>query len=426
MDIGIVLAGNNLSNRNSTFKSNQTNNAYLFKNILVENSVRETIANNSSEIEDMSTTKDVPDDYLTLIHELQEILNDDGKTSHSYSELLEILLHLKEDLSLDNMHTILDKLEQPSEEYNTEVNFSTTDLSFLTNDIKLANQDQMNQLLVKIDRLLQSITNGSFNFNDYKQLMNSMKEWMELQKIDQKSAEALLDTLKEPQKKLWGELIDKYTQKIKQENMYTNQNQLTYDTISKWINSALSEAESVVKISNDGKLDYSTSTLQSTNMSKIEQYVIHIQQTNTTEQASQQKIVEQFQQILEKSTFLKGPNGSNQLFIRLQPEHLGDVVIKLTQINGEMIVKLVVQSQMAKDMLEGNLQQLRHLFSPQQVIIEKQEVVMTQNDSEPSLNDQKDSNNPNDHQSNDGFLENEVLDYEDELDFNEILMDMKV
>ncbi len=429
MELGfnaLAVASNNVSFRNSVTKNNPSNANLLFKDILVGNNIRNTLMNKSTELEDTVINKDLPDDYLTIMNELQKILNEDTETSHSYSKLLEILINLDEELSLDNMNAILDTLELSGEDPNKEVNFSSIDFSFTANTLMSVNQEQMKQLLVKIDHVLQSITKGSFSFDDYKQLMNNMKEWIELQKIDQKSAQELLDSLKEPQKKLWGELIDKYTQKIKQDNMYTNQNQLTYDTVSKWVKDAMLQVETAVKGYSDVKVDNSSSALPTTNMSRIEQFVIHTQQTNATEQVSQKQLIEQFQQIFQKSNFLKGPNGANQLFIRLQPEHLGDVVIKLTQVNGEMVVKMVVQSQMAKEMLEGNLQQLRHMFSPQQVVIEKQEVVMSQNESDSFSNDEKESSNQNEHQSNDDFYENEAIDYDDELDFSEILMDMKV
>lgn len=52
------------------------------------------------------------------------------------------------------------------------------------------------------------------------------------------------------------------------------------------------------------------------------------------------------------------------------------------KIDGEMTVKITVMSQAAKELLEKNIHQLRHLFSPNQVVVERQ--VETTNESNPS------------------------------------------
>nr|WP_281349716.1 flagellar hook-length control protein FliK [Ornithinibacillus caprae] len=68
------------------------------------------------------------------------------------------------------------------------------------------------------------------------------------------------------------------------------------------------------------------------------------------------------------------PNGTNQLSITLRPDNLGEMMVKLTQVNGEMTVKILVSSQAAKEMLESNINQLKTMFSPHQVQIERQDV----------------------------------------------------
>jgi flagellar hook-length control protein FliK len=60
----------------------------------------------------------------------------------------------------------------------------------------------------------------------------------------------------------------------------------------------------------------------------------------------------------------------------LRPDNLGEMMVRFTQINGEMTVKILVTSQAAKEMLESNIHQLKNMFSPHQVAIEKQEAII--------------------------------------------------
>src|SRR5699024_12226127 len=83
-------------------------------------------------------------------------------------------------------------------------------------------------------------------------------------------------------------------------------------------------------------------------LSKIEQYVIHLNQTQNAQPADQQ-LIEQFQKVMKTSKFLTMQNGTSQLNMTLRPENLGDMMVKLTQMNGEMTVKIVVTSAAAKE-----------------------------------------------------------------------------
>ncbi|HLR14534.1 MAG TPA: flagellar hook-length control protein FliK, partial [Bacillota bacterium] len=54
-------------------------------------------------------------------------------------------------------------------------------------------------------------------------------------------------------------------------------------------------------------------------------------------------------------------------------EQLGEMTIQLVKIDGEMIAKITVSSQATKSALESNLHQLKNMFAPHQVLIEKQD-----------------------------------------------------
>ncbi|QHS22250.1 flagellar hook-length control protein FliK [Virgibacillus sp. MSP4-1] len=115
-------------------------------------------------------------------------------------------------------------------------------------------------------------------------------------------------------------------------------------------------------------------------MSKVEQFTIYLQRNGGNQAATNNShdFMEQFQKIIKSSRFIQN-EGSAQMTLKLKPAHLGDMIVKFTQINGEMAVRIAVSSQAAKEMLESNINQLRHMFQPHQVVIDKQaEPILTQ------------------------------------------------
>lgn len=94
-----------------------------------------------------------------------------------------------------------------------------------------------------------------------------------------------------------------------------------------------------------------------------------------------QQMLQQIEQMVLSTRFSK-PGGATQMTLQLKPTELGDMILKFMKIDGEMTVKITVMSQAAKELLEKNIHQLRHLFSPNQVVVERQ--VETTNESNPS------------------------------------------
>src|SRR5699024_6352314 len=110
-------------------------------------------------------------------------------------------------------------------------------------------------------------------------------------------------------------------------------------------------------------------------MSRVEQYVIYLNTSQTySSQNAEQQLMEQFQKVIKESRFSATPNGPSQLSLTLRPDNLGEMMVRLTHVNGEMTVKIIVTSEATKEMLQSNIHQLKNMFSPQQVIIEKQEL----------------------------------------------------
>jgi len=105
-------------------------------------------------------------------------------------------------------------------------------------------------------------------------------------------------------------------------------------------------------------------------MSPIEQYVIYMQHADD-DQVTSDQLLRQFRQIIQASQFSPLQSMQNQLAITLKPDNLGEMLVRFVEVNGEMAVKIFVSSQATKSLLETNIHQLKHMFAPHQISIEK-------------------------------------------------------
>lgn len=125
----------------------------------------------------------------------------------------------------------------------------------------------------------------------------------------------------------------------------------------------------------------------------------HVIQLNSNQpKPMQQQFIEQFQKIIQKSQFTSFANGNAQLTLKLNPEHLGTLSIKLIQTNGEMAARIIASTQSAKDLIESNLHQLRHLFAGQNVQVEKFEVNIQNQQQYQMFKDNQDNGKHNEQQ----------------------------
>ncbi|WLR52341.1 flagellar hook-length control protein FliK [Bacillus tianshenii] len=129
---------------------------------------------------------------------------------------------------------------------------------------------------------------------------------------------------------------------------------------------------------------------------------------NQAKPSMQQQFVEQFQKIMQNSRFASFTNGNAQLTLKLNPEHLGTLSIKLVQMNGEMAARIIASTQSAKDLIESNIHQLRHLFSGQNVQVEKFEVnLQNQQQYQPFKENQGNPNGQQNEQEQEPSQEND-------------------
>ncbi|EMT46898.1 flagellar hook-length control protein FliK [Anoxybacillus flavithermus] len=93
---------------------------------------------------------------------------------------------------------------------------------------------------------------------------------------------------------------------------------------------------------------------------------IEVQTVNTT---SETPFASQIERIVRASQFTQWKNGNAQLLIRLHPEHLGYVTIKLIQQKGKLTAKMITSTEAAKQLVEQHIHQLAHIAD--QVTVEQ-------------------------------------------------------
>jgi len=251
-------------------------------------------------------------------------------------------------------------------------------------------------------------------------ILELLQQWQNLVKSSNTSTSQLQQSIETNRQELevWKQVLGAFQKReqLAGKQLYQTDSKVTVIDVTKWVTKALETDKITNSIGN-----FNTSMP----MSKLEQYSIYINQNGNTKSADQQ-LMDQFQKIIHSSKLTTMPNGTNQLSIALRPDNLGEMMVRFTQINGEMAVKIMVTSTAAKEMLESNIHQLKNMFSPHQVVIEKQDMI-TQSANVQKEQDENHYHDQTKQQSSDSDpSEQQKSEDSFELDFQELLMNEKV
>jgi flagellar hook-length control protein FliK len=94
-----------------------------------------------------------------------------------------------------------------------------------------------------------------------------------------------------------------------------------------------------------------------------------------------------------KQMKLSGGNGISEAKITLMPEHLGQVDVKISIQNGQVIAQFLADSVHGKEMIEGQLSQLRAALQSQGLQVDKLEVSQQQTTASGMFQDQRQQQN---------------------------------
>lgn len=375
------------------------------------------------------TTNEHNDELHSLVEELTKLMQviNGTNSNQKFAEardlldenrIVTIVQELKAQLSTNELSALIGQTESNLD--LDESRIKETVPSEVTNKTILLENERMNlaisQLINKIQQLMTTVMNKqneekSIGREDVKQLLHLLREWRELTQQTEKSEvnETLARHLTDAQFDIWHNVA-----KIFEQRMFFNENQMyqrdaaiTQNDVLKWLQHALNRYQTI-----------GDKTTVQTNrglapVTPIEQYVVHVQQSDRVSS----ELIEKFQQVIRESRFLKGAN-ERQLTIMLRPEHLGNMQVRLVQVNGEIQVKIFVTTQLAKEMLESNLHQLKSMFAPHQVSIERDETVPDEEFYHDELEEEKEEHDEKEESLHDEKNREESV---QELDFQAIM-----
>ncbi|WP_067729387.1 flagellar hook-length control protein FliK [Oceanobacillus damuensis] len=282
-------------------------------------------------------------------------------------------------------------------------------------------QKQYASLISQSNELLSKVKTQEDVLKASPKILELLQQWQDLNKgtINKNAAVQTLDQAQGSRESVaWKSILETFQKRehFSGKQLYNTDSKVTVNDVSKWVGKAL-EADKI----NNVPVSLNTSLP----LAKLEQYAIYINQSQNN-QSPDQQLMEQFQKIMNSSRLSTLPNGNNQLSITLRPDNLGEMMVRFTQVNGEMTVKILVTSAAAKEMLESNIHQLRNMFSPHQVVIEKQDLTVqsTSVQKEEESNPLKDQAEQQSDQSDRNGEQNDDNSFE--LQFEEVLMNEKV
>ncbi len=387
----------------------------LPKSMMLNNSernIRSTIQQLSQESKDNSTMSRLPVTETNVsMSQLLEHLQS-GQDLASFSMQTEEM----GELTLEDLQAMLLKLSEASEEVKAlleelDLELDTDmDLETLTTDelAQLSVLAQLQPLLEQVAPLLKKLDDGNLASKDWLKLLNQFETLPN--DVKQTLSSKLLT---EENQNLLKEMMTKFQSRMAlSEKGYVTHSKVTTDDISKWLSQALERQ------SGKSQPTFGEAFATSKGSQPLEQLTIHLSQSaSSNQQTLNQELVEQFEAVLQKMQVGKNLLGQQQIKLQLNPNNLGQITVEMMEIDGEMFVKLIASSDMAKEALEANMKELRHMFSPHQVIVEQEEQASVVNASE--LLDYQEQDEQTDNQ--DEQVNYSEDDEETELSFSDIL-----
>ncbi|CAK4836476.1 unnamed protein product [Aphanomyces euteiches] len=117
--------------------------------------------------------------------------------------------------------------------------------------------------------------------------------------------------------------------------------------------------------------------------------MLQTDQVKAAQPITAQSFVQDMSQLVMKNFKVDAVNGFSEANITLSPENLGQVNVKLTMHNGQLVAHFAAQTLLGKEMLEGQLSQLKLSLQGQGLQVEKLEVTQSSNLQSSLFQDQR-------------------------------------
>ncbi|QGQ96233.1 flagellar hook-length control protein FliK [Paenibacillus psychroresistens] len=117
--------------------------------------------------------------------------------------------------------------------------------------------------------------------------------------------------------------------------------------------------------------------------------MLQTEQVKAAQPITAQSFVQDMSQLVMKNFKVDALNGFSEANLTLSPENLGQVNVKLTMHNGQLVAHFAAQTLLGKEMLEGQLSQLKLSLQGQGLQVEKLEVTQSSNLQSSMFQDQR-------------------------------------
>ena len=264
-----------------------------------------------------------------------------------------------------------------------------------------------------------------FSQNDAKQLLDLLKQLQATKEpisvvLDQLATQGTDQSKLTTFAKVYENFLKKTT--LADKTSYHSNTTVTSKDVLKWVRAAIEQVHSTTE---EQANTFGQMFSQHRTDSAIEQLQIQLGQSVETGEQLNEQLLSQFEKAISQSRFIQNLSGNNQLQLKLAPKSLGTIMVELTEIDGEMLVKLTASSQMAKEALEANVRELRHMFAPHNVVIEKQAAEPIFVEQPSPYEDMPDQHEPN--EQNQQSRQTEQIDHDEEtIRFEDLLNQERV
>lgn len=273
---------------------------------------------------------------------------------------------------IEQLHTNGDELVLPDVSFIEEAMIDTPSL----NEIQLITEQQIGPIIDSMKEVFSNLEQGENYKEVARQLLPILQHWMTLKReVSETELELQAEEqLTEEQWNIFKLLANNVEKRQHVAQQYGQDVSVTRHDITKWLQAA------VERYSEDHHRPMISPTSlhqQAIPVSEVQQYTIHLQSLDRVERVSEE-LTQKLVHVIKESRFLTKTNHLqpfNQLTVVLRPEQLGNITVRFQQVDGNMTVQMIVTSQATKELLEANMHQLKHMFSPHQVVIERDETI---------------------------------------------------
>lgn len=226
------------------------------------------------------------------------------------------------------------------------------------------------QITMLLNELKQLIANGTPE-QGLEQVARDLHKmfqlWSQLEQEQKQQIISKLEVDSEDEQGLLRHLISLFDKRnsFAKQQVYQMNASITQEDVEKWLQQSLNK----YTLLNHESFSANLSQAQPMQMNQIQQYTLHVTEGHRIDAISR-NLASDLSNIINRSSFLKQA-GLEELTLTLRPHSLGDVTIRLAQINGEITVRFLVTTEAAKKLFEANLHQLKPMFAPNQVVVER-------------------------------------------------------